>query len=117
MSGQFNTVPGHHSFQTAENSQTFTDAVVGLIARTSPTINFRRLERAGTPTGAHDLLIAAQGIVLGYTVTTDNYKEFTRVPYLRCETIIQFRRRGSVRSNRDATSFIRNPTLIAVRCD
>lgn len=43
------------------------------------------LERAGTRIGANDLLIAAQGLALGYTVITDNDKEFTRVPNLRCE--------------------------------
>jgi tRNA(fMet)-specific endonuclease VapC len=43
------------------------------------------LERAGTPIGANDLLIAAQGLALGYTVVTDNDKEFTRVQKLRCE--------------------------------
>lgn len=44
-----------------------------------------KLERAGTPIGANDLIIAAQGLALGYTVVTDNDKEFTRVPNLRCE--------------------------------
>lgn len=43
------------------------------------------LERAGTPIGADDLLIAAQGLALGYTVVTDNQKEFARVQNLRCE--------------------------------
>ena len=43
------------------------------------------LEQAGTPIGANDLLIAAQGLALGYTVVTDNDKEFTRVQNLRCE--------------------------------
>lgn len=43
------------------------------------------LERSGTPIGANDLLIAAQGLTLGYTVVTDNDKEFIRVQNLRCE--------------------------------
>jgi tRNA(fMet)-specific endonuclease VapC len=43
------------------------------------------LERAGTAIGANDLLIAAQGLALGYTVVTDNDKEFTRVQNLLCE--------------------------------
>ena len=43
------------------------------------------LERARTPIGANDLLIAAQGLALGYIVVTDNYKEFARVQNLRCE--------------------------------
>jgi len=44
-----------------------------------------RLELAGTPIGGNDLLIAAQALALGYTVVTDNDKEFARVRELRCE--------------------------------
>jgi len=44
-----------------------------------------RLERAGRPIGANDLLIAAQALALGYTIVTDNEKEFARVEHLRCE--------------------------------
>ena len=44
-----------------------------------------RLEQAGTPIGAHDLLIAAQALALGHTVVTDNDKEFARVKDLGCE--------------------------------
>ena len=44
-----------------------------------------RLERAGRPIGANDLLIAAQAPALGYTIVTDNEKEFARVEHLRCE--------------------------------
>jgi tRNA(fMet)-specific endonuclease VapC len=38
-----------------------------------------RLEQAGTPIGANDLLIAAQALALGYSIVTDNEKEFARV--------------------------------------
>ncbi len=38
-----------------------------------------RLEQAGQPIGANDMLIAAQTIALGYTIVTDNEKEFARV--------------------------------------
>ena len=44
-----------------------------------------RLERAGKPIGAKDLLIAAQALTLGYTVVTDNEKEFSRVEHLHVE--------------------------------
>jgi tRNA(fMet)-specific endonuclease VapC len=44
------------------------DAAYGLI-RT-------RLEQAGTPIGGNDLLIAAQALVLGCTIVTDNEAEF-----------------------------------------
>lgn len=53
------------------------DAVYGLL-RT-------RLERVGKPIGANDLLIGAQALALGYTVITDNEKEFARVEDLRRE--------------------------------
>ena len=51
--------------------ETPADAAYGLL-RT-------RLEQAGTPIGANDMLIAAQTIALGYTIVTDNQKEFARV--------------------------------------
>ena len=44
-----------------------------------------RLERAGTPIGANDLLIAAQAVALGYTLVTDNVQEFSRIKELRRE--------------------------------
>jgi len=44
-----------------------------------------QLECAGKPIGANDLLIAAQALTLGYTVVTDNEKEFSRVEHLRFE--------------------------------
>lgn len=44
-----------------------------------------RLEHAGTPIGANDLLIAAQALAVGHTVVTDNDKEFARIKDLRCE--------------------------------
>ena len=51
--------------------ETPADAAYGLL-RT-------RLEQAGTPIGANDLLIAAQALALGYTIVTDNEKELARV--------------------------------------
>ena len=44
-----------------------------------------RLEQAGRPIGANDLLIAAQALALGHTIITDNEKEFARVEDLRRE--------------------------------
>jgi tRNA(fMet)-specific endonuclease VapC len=57
------------------------DAAYGLI-RT-------RLEQAGTPIGGNDLLIAAQTIALGYTIVTDNEREFARVEGLPRENWIR----------------------------
>jgi len=57
--------------------ETPADAAYGLL-RT-------RLEQAGSPIGTNDLLIAAQALTLGYTIITDNEKEFARVKDLRCE--------------------------------
>ena len=49
-----------------------------------------RLEQAGTPIGANDLLtndqqIAAHALTLGYVIVTDNEKEFSRVKRLRLQ--------------------------------
>lgn len=44
------------------------------------------LERQGTPIGGMDMLIAAQAIAYGFTLITNNLKEFQRIPKLRCET-------------------------------
>jgi len=44
-----------------------------------------RLEQAGRPIGANDLLIAAQALALGYTIITDNEEEFARGEDLRRE--------------------------------
>ena len=43
------------------------------------------LERAGTPIGGNDLLIASQAYALGLTVITGNLKEFSRIPGLTVE--------------------------------
>jgi tRNA(fMet)-specific endonuclease VapC len=43
------------------------------------------LEQAGTPIGGNDLLIAAQVLTLGYTIVTDNEREFARIDGLRRE--------------------------------
>ncbi len=44
-----------------------------------------RLERAGQPIGANDLLIAAHALALGHTVVTDNEREFSRIEDLRVQ--------------------------------
>jgi tRNA(fMet)-specific endonuclease VapC len=43
------------------------------------------LERAGTPIGANDLLIAAMAVAKGLTLVTHNVDEFLRVPDLQVE--------------------------------
>ena len=43
------------------------------------------IERAGTPIGSHDLLIAAHARSRGLTVVTHNLREFARVPGLKVE--------------------------------
>lgn len=44
-----------------------------------------RLEQAGQPIGANDLLIAAHAMALGCTIVTDNDAEFARVDGLARE--------------------------------
>jgi tRNA(fMet)-specific endonuclease VapC len=46
------------------------------------------LERAGTPIGPNDLLIAAQALALDATLVTDNTREFERVAGLPVENWI-----------------------------
>ena len=53
------------------------DAVYGLVCT--------RLELAGTPIGANDLLIAAHALTLQLTLVTHNTGEFRRVPGLAVE--------------------------------
>lgn len=43
------------------------------------------LERAGTPIGANDLLIASHAYALGLILVTGNTKEFSRIPDLIIE--------------------------------
>jgi len=50
------------------------DAVYGLLRA--------RLERMGQPIGGNDLLIAAQTVAFGYTLVTDNEREFGRIAEL-----------------------------------
>ena len=50
------------------------------------------LEKAGTPIGPYDMLIAAHALSLGLVLVTDNVREFSRVEGLRMENWIE---RGS----------------------
>lgn len=43
------------------------------------------LERAGTPIGGNDMLIAAQALALGLVLVTHNRREFDRISGLRVE--------------------------------
>lgn len=43
------------------------------------------LEKAGTPIGPLDMMIAGHAMALGYTVVTNNTKEFERVKGLKLE--------------------------------
>ena len=47
------------------------------------------LERRGTPIGPLDTLIGAQALSLGYTLVTNNIKEFERIPDIELENWIQ----------------------------
>lgn len=41
------------------------------------------LEKAGTPIGAMDMLIAAHAVSMGVTLVTNNTHEFSRIPSLK----------------------------------
>lgn len=43
------------------------------------------LEKRGTPIGPYDLQIAAQGLTRNFTIVTNNYDEFARIPDLIVE--------------------------------
>ena len=47
------------------------------------------LERAGTPIGPNDLLIAAHARALGCVLVTDDAREFARVPGLKVENWLE----------------------------
>jgi tRNA(fMet)-specific endonuclease VapC len=47
------------------------------------------LEQTGRPIGGNDLLIAAQAVALGYTIVTDNEREFARIEGLPRENWLQ----------------------------
>ena len=53
------------------------DAVYGVIRAS--------LEKAGRPIAANDLLIAAHAVSLGYTLVTDNERDFGRIIGLAAE--------------------------------
>ncbi len=44
-----------------------------------------RPEQEGQPICGNELLIAAQALAHGYTIITDNMREFTRIAGLPCE--------------------------------
>lgn len=44
-----------------------------------------RLEKAGQPIGGNDLLIAAPALAFGFTLVTDNEREFGRIDDLSLE--------------------------------
>lgn len=47
------------------------------------------LQKAGTPIGTMDMLIAAHARAMGYTVITNNVREFERVPDLDLKNWIE----------------------------
>lgn len=44
-----------------------------------------QLESDGAPIGANDMFIAAHALALGYTLVTDNEREFSRIEHLSIE--------------------------------
>jgi len=83
---------GYHK-RGAARLTTIVEAVLDLltVAPLEDPADFRyaelrtMLERAGTPIGANDMLIAAHALALDCTLVTANEDEFRRVPGLRVE--------------------------------
>jgi tRNA(fMet)-specific endonuclease VapC len=48
-----------------------------------------KLEQKGTPIGILDNMIAAQAFVRGYTLVTNNVREFKRIPNLKLENWVK----------------------------
>jgi tRNA(fMet)-specific endonuclease VapC len=44
-----------------------------------------RLEKSGQPIGTNDMLIASHAMMLGYTLVSDNEREFSRIKELKQE--------------------------------
>jgi tRNA(fMet)-specific endonuclease VapC len=78
LSRQLETVLGAMEILPFETSA---DKTYGIIRM--------RLERLGRPIGANDLLIASQAVALGYTLVSNNEREFARVENLRHENWLQ----------------------------
>jgi tRNA(fMet)-specific endonuclease VapC len=57
------------------------DALYGMIRS--------KLEAIGKPIGGNDLLIAAHAVALGYTMVSDNKREFGRIAGLTCTSWLQ----------------------------
>lgn len=69
---------------------TFLSTHIALISFDSPDAKVAgeiraRLEKAGTPIGPYDLLIAGQAVCRDLVLVTANEREFRRVPRLRWE--------------------------------
>ena len=47
------------------------------------------LAAAGTPIGAYDVMIAAQGVSRGMTIVTHNTREFSRIPGVSLEDWVE----------------------------
>jgi tRNA(fMet)-specific endonuclease VapC len=58
--------------------------VTGCPLTASGTIK-AHLRSSGTPVGPHDMLIGAHARSLGFTLVTNNRREFDRIPDLKVE--------------------------------
>jgi len=86
------------SLRPAENQLALTEFLGPLEVRDFPAsaaMTFGKLrahlQHAGTPIGNYDLLIAAHALYEGFTLVTNNTKEFNRVPGLRVENWVRRR--------------------------
>ena len=86
---EYGAAKSHWSERTRNNMYAFLANYEILPFDENDAICFGRframLSRAGTPIGAYDVMIAAQGFAKNLTVITHNLKEFNRIPGLFTE--------------------------------
>jgi tRNA(fMet)-specific endonuclease VapC len=77
--------PDHHADQVQELARRMTVLAFDESAATHAADIRGHLQRAGTPIGGYDTLIAGHARSQGLLLLTGNLSEFRRVPGLRCE--------------------------------
>lgn len=81
--------PEHHCGQVNELVSRMTVMEFDSVAASHAAEIRAHLQRAGTPIGVYDTLIAAHARSRGMVLVTGNLSDFNRVPGLRCEDWVE----------------------------